>query len=301
MKYLLFISFLVLQLPIHSQTLKGTVLDSISNEKLPYANLVIKGKKIGVYSDENGTYNFNLSKMIPQDTLIVSLLGYHHKKLSASHFIDKKDNHFNFKLIPKEEALDEVLIVEKSKRYSNNKIQLTTGNRKQTYPSSVPYGSETAILIENPKVKKGKLVELHLKFKSRTNKDYKTYQTYYRLAFYNSDGLGFPGALVHFENIIIKPEIDTKNYKIDLEDKTIPFSESGIFIGIETIKPDYVTIESSMYLTTPNILYTHTKKNLEYSRFRSNEWHKNKRKSVFKKKFYAVPFIKVKVLFEKED
>lgn len=120
------------------------------------------------------------------------------------------------------------------------------------------------------------------------------------MAFYKADDLGFPGDLVYFENIIIKPEIKTKNYKIDLEDKSIPFSEDGIFIGIETIKPDFIKIETSMYLTTPNILHTHTKKNIAYSRFHSNQWHKKRRKSVFKKKKFAVPFIKVKVVFETE-
>ncbi|WP_179352266.1 carboxypeptidase-like regulatory domain-containing protein [Winogradskyella vidalii] len=301
MKYLIFTSLLLYQLITYSQSLKGVIIDSMSNEKLSYANLVIKGKPIGAYSNENGCYDLNLSKTTVKDTLIISLIGYKNKAIPMSQFKEEKTYQLNFQLIPKTEHLKEVLILDKKKRYSHNKIQLSTGSRKQTYPSSLPYGSETASFIENPKHKKGKLTELHLKFKSRINNDYKTYKTYYRLAFYDVNHLGFPGALLHFENIIIKPKIDTKNYKIDLEDKAIPFFKNGIFIGIETIKPDDVTIESSMYLTTPNVLYTHTKKNLEYSRFRSNEWHKNKRKSVFKKKFYTAPFIKVKVLYEKED
>ncbi|WP_040756661.1 hypothetical protein [Winogradskyella psychrotolerans] len=128
---------------------------------------------------------------------------------------------------------------------------------------------------------------------------YKTYQTFYRLAFYSVDHLGFPAELIHYENIIIKPEKDTKNYKIDLEDKALPFGEKGIFIGIETIKPDHVEITNSMYLTTPSILHTNSEKQLKFSRFRSNNWSKHSRKSVFKKKYYAIPFIKTKVVFEK--
>lgn len=300
MKYLFLFAFILLNLLTYSQTLQGVIVDNITNEKLPYANLVLKGKNIGVYSNENGTYKFDISKANINDTLVVSLVGYYTKKMALLNYINESTYNLNFQMLPKIESLDEVLLDNKAKKYSNYKIKLSTGNRKQVFPSSVTYGSETAVLIENQKRKKGKLVELHLKLKSRNNKDYKTYQTYYRLAFYSVNELGFPGELVHFENIIIKPKIETRNYKINLEHKSIPFAKKGIFVGIETIKPDHVNVESSMYLTTPNILYTRTKNNLRYSRFHSNDWHKESRKSAFKKKLYTAPFIKISVVYEKE-
>ena len=300
MKYFSTIAFLLIHISLSSQALKGQVLDSLTKQELPYANLSIKGKKIGVYTSQNGKYNFDLSKISKGDTLIVSMIGYQKQKLALSHLTEEKENTINFQLIPKIESLDKILILSKVKKYKKNKIQLSTGNRNLTFPVSIPYGYEVAVFIENSKHKKGKLSQLHLKFKSRKDEKFKTYPTYYRLAFYNVDELGFPGGLVHFENIIIKPETETKNYKIDLEDKSIPFSEDGIFIGIETIKPDFIKIETSMYLTTPNILHTHTKKNIAYSRFHSNQWHKQRRKSVFKKKLFSIPFIKLKVVYEEE-
>ena len=187
----------------------------------------------------------------------------------------------------------------KSTEYSKKQVKLSTGNRRLVFPASVPYGYETAVFIENPKHKKGQLLKLHLKFKDSSRDIYETHQTYYRLAFYSVDDLGFPGELLYFENIIIKPEKDIKNYKIDLEDKAIPFTKTGLFVGIETIKPDHIALIGSMYLTTPSILHTHTTKNLEYRRFRSNDWSKQSRKSVFKKKLYTAPFIKIKVVYEK--
>ncbi|GAA4245065.1 carboxypeptidase-like regulatory domain-containing protein [Winogradskyella damuponensis] len=299
MKYPLLSILLLLQLSIHSQTLKGRVLDSITDEKLAYVNLVIKDKKIGVYSNENGDYNLDLTKTTTKDTLVVSLIGYESKKISLSRFIKPNEYTLNFQLVPKVESLDEILIVSKIKTYSNNKTQFSSGNRKQVFPVSVPFGYETAILIDNPKHKKGKLVELHLKYKDSNNDNYETYQTYYRLAFYNIDDLGFPGELLHFENIIIKPKKDSKNYKLSFEDKSIPFTEKGIFVGIATVQPGYIEIKNAMYLTTPSLLHTHTKNIQKYTRFRSNDWSKNSRKSVFKKKLYAVPFIKATVVYEK--
>ena len=285
---------------MYSQTFKGSVSDSITKEKLAYANLVIKGKNSGTYSNEDGTYNLNLSKASINDTLVVSLIGYHHQRIALRHFLDTIEHKLNFQLLPKIESLVEVLILSKTKIYSNHKITLSTGNRKQVFPTSAPFGYETATLIKNQKQKKGKLAELHLKFRDSSSEIYTTYSTYYRIAFYNIDALGFPGELLHFESIIIKPENDTKNYEIDLEDKAIPFTEKGIFVGIETLKPDHVKQKDLMYITTPSILHTHTKETLKYSRFRSNNWTKHARKSVTKKKLYAVPFIKIKVVYEKE-
>lgn len=154
MKYLAIIAFIILHLSVKSQTLNGVILDSITNKKLQYANLSIKDKRIGVYSDNNGTYNFDLSKTSQEDTLIVSLIGYQKQEVALSRFIEEKEYIINFQLIPKIESLNEILILSKSKKYSNTKIQLSTGNRNLTFPSSVPYGSEVAIFIKTLDIKK---------------------------------------------------------------------------------------------------------------------------------------------------
>ncbi|MFK7833359.1 MAG: carboxypeptidase-like regulatory domain-containing protein [Winogradskyella sp.] len=283
---------------VQSQILKGIVSDSISKEKLAYANLILDGKNIGTYSNEDGRYYLNLLKTNIQDTLIVSLIGYDHKKIALSQFIDSVTPTYNFQLVPKTELLDEILIVSKTKNYSNSQEKLATGNRKTTFPSSSTFSKEIVTLIENPKGKSGKLIDLQLTFKNRNNKDYKTYPTYFRLYFYRVNASGFPGKLINFENIIIKPKKDDKTFKIHLEDKHILFDKTGFFVGIETVKPDDINVEASMYLTTPNIVYTHTNKLLVYSRFVSEKWKTNYRKSIFRKNLYAVPFIKVTVVYK---
>ncbi|MUU77379.1 carboxypeptidase-like regulatory domain-containing protein [Winogradskyella endarachnes] len=300
MKYYTVIILVLIHLTISSQTLKGKISDSLTHEALSYVNISIKDKRIGVYSDENGGYKFNLSKTTVKDTLIISYIGYKKQKLAVSKFQENKEYQLNLELTSKTEPLKEILIHSNPKNFSKNSTQLSTGNRNQTFPLSQPYGSEVAIFIENPKNKYGKLTELHLKFKTIKDDKFLTYQTYYRIAFYNVDNLGFPGDLIHFENIIIKPETETKNLIVDLEEKGIPFSKIGMFIGIETIKPDFVKVESAMYLSAPSLIYTHTKSSKTYFRFRSNQWHKQRKTSVFKKKLFAVPFIKLKAVFEKE-
>jgi hypothetical protein len=287
------------QILTYSQTLKGVVVDSISNEKLQYANLSLKGKAIGTYSNENGSYILDISKASNKDSLIISLIGYKKQILSLHNFVEAKDYEINLQLSLKPELLNEVLIVSK-KKYSTNKITISTGTKKGIFPSSVTYGREVATLLQNKENKKGKIQELILKFKKPQNKDFKIYQTYYRITFYKVNDLGQPGELLDYENIIIKPKDDDPTYKLNLEGKNIEFDENGVFVGIETVKPSNVKLESSMYLTTPNLLYTHTKLNLTFTRFGSNEWTKKNRKSVFKKKFYKAPFLKLKVVYIKK-
>ncbi|WP_417860594.1 hypothetical protein [Winogradskyella sediminis] len=100
-----------------------------------------------------------------------------------------------------------------------------------------------------------------MKLKDISNDLYETYQTYYRIAFYAVDSLGFPAKLIYHENILIKPERQTKKLKIDLKDKMIPFcSRNGIFVGIETVRLEKVKITNTLHVTTPSVLHTHSKK-----------------------------------------
>ncbi|WP_179319678.1 carboxypeptidase-like regulatory domain-containing protein [Winogradskyella helgolandensis] len=300
MKIVVLLLALIFNLSIYAQSIRGQVTDSLNKDKLAYANLVIEHTKTGIYSNEDGTFKLDISKTTSSDTLVVSLIGFQQQRIALSGYNNTNDYVLNISLLPKIEALTEVLILSSTKEYEKQRTSLSTGKRKQVFPTSIPFGHETATLIENTKQRRGKLIEVELKFKDSSSEMYKTYQTYYRLAFYNVDDVGFPGELIYHENIIIKPEKHTKNFKIDLEDKTIPFGKKGIFVGIETIKPEHVEITNSMYLTTPSVLNTHAEKQLKFTRFHSNNWSKHTRKSVLKKKYYAIPFIKTKVVFEKQ-
>lgn len=300
MKYSFLIIFLLLHLSIISQTLEGVVFDSISKEKLQYANLALKAKEIGTFSNVKGAYNLDLSKASITDTLIISIIGYENKKIPLVDFSENKEYLLDIQLNPKSELLNEVIVFSKKEKYTNKNFNLKTGSRKAIFPISNPFGYETATLIKNKKNKKGKLIELSLKLKKASDENFTIYQTYYRLLFYDVDELGFPKDLINYDNIIIKPEKDANSFKIDLEDKNIAFNENGIFISIETVKPDDVIPTNSMYLTTPNIVYTHSDEKLSYTRFGANDWSKQNRKSVFKNKLYKVPFLKVKVVYLKD-
>ncbi|QXP79456.1 MULTISPECIES: carboxypeptidase-like regulatory domain-containing protein [Winogradskyella] len=126
MKHILLLILLFINLTIHSQNLKGSILYKETKEHLTYANFVIKGKNIGTYSNENGKHDISVSKAFIKETLVISLIGYQTIKRSLKSFINIVDSIYNIELEPMIEALDEVLIFNKIKKYENKKVNLST-------------------------------------------------------------------------------------------------------------------------------------------------------------------------------
>lgn len=297
MKYRFQIILILIHLSINSQTLKGVLRDSLSNEKLQYANITVKDKSIGAYSNEDGFYNINISKASKNDTLVFTLIGYKNKNIPLFTFFNKANSLLNLSLSPKTESLDQVIISVDNQKYSNKATTISTGKRKGLFSSSVTYGYEVATFVKNEKNKKGKLTEVTLKLKQNKTRSFKVYQTYYRISFYSANSFGYPEKQLNTKDILIKPKKNDRSYKIDVRDKNIKFGKKGIFIGIETIKPEHIINTGSMYAITPTIQYTHVSEKIKYKRFGSNTWSLQNRRSVFKKKFYQVPFLEIKVRY----
>jgi len=58
-------------------TVSGRIQDSKTNAALPYCNISLKGKSIGTTSNESGEFTFHIPQSCLNDTLIVSMVGYH--------------------------------------------------------------------------------------------------------------------------------------------------------------------------------------------------------------------------------
>lgn len=70
-----------LSLNAQQNDLVVTVLDSITQEPLHFANLYLKNAGIGASTDESGTAIFPANKILPEDTLVISYIGYNTKSL----------------------------------------------------------------------------------------------------------------------------------------------------------------------------------------------------------------------------
>ena len=79
-KYSLLTVLLLLQnLNLYAQkTLKGTIIDSKTNQGIPYASIGVLGKRIGTIADENGDFVLRLNKktVSEENPTIISSIGY---------------------------------------------------------------------------------------------------------------------------------------------------------------------------------------------------------------------------------
>lgn len=60
----------------NAQNLKGTVVNARTAEPVPFANIGILNKNVGTVTNEDGTFQLDVSKLAANDTLRVSCIGY---------------------------------------------------------------------------------------------------------------------------------------------------------------------------------------------------------------------------------
>ncbi len=66
----------------------GSILDKLTNEPLPYANIILKGTTKGITSNASGEFSLKLH-FSPLDSLEISYLGYQSQSFAAQELINK--------------------------------------------------------------------------------------------------------------------------------------------------------------------------------------------------------------------
>lgn len=300
-KYILF--FFFFHFISFSQEISGTIIDFDSSEKLPYANITYLKVNKGDYSKEDGSFKLTLSnKDLITDSLLISFVGYQSKKISVKSLLN---NHKTIKLKKDNQVLDEVILnVKKAKYSSENKIKRDKYFKK--FSPSVQYGLENAVYIQNPKRIKGKVTALDF-FIEKTDSDKSNYNaTYFRVSFYDIDSItNQPSKPLIKTPILIKNTNQTQKISLNLEKYNVPFKVNGVFVGIETVKPNAIESNSKSTLTSPSLVMTYNDKMSTYYRYRGKKWnardYKLKVNRLLKKAeyLYSTPLIQLKVKYIK--
>ncbi len=90
------------------QSLQLTVIDSLTNESLPYANIYFKHSGIGATTNMKGQANFDLSELQATDTLVVSYIGY--RTLGLPFSKNEPQAVSKIQLVPTDPVLEDVVI-----------------------------------------------------------------------------------------------------------------------------------------------------------------------------------------------
>ena len=122
--------------------ISGLLVDSVTNDPLPFAAIFLKGSDKGTMTDENGKFEINTT--VNFINVSVSLMGYNHKEV----FVNKGEhNNITIQLVPTGVALSELVVKPKKEKYSkkNNPavafVKRVMAKKKQYDPKNHPYYS----------------------------------------------------------------------------------------------------------------------------------------------------------------
>jgi hypothetical protein len=147
---IIFLVTLINILPCLGQTVViGKVLNSDTNEPIPYANIGIPGSSVGSISDHDGSFNIPIPSRHLQDSLTFSAVGYGGKKVAISYFSNGND--IEVFLDEKLTMLNEVLIEGSKEKRRIYEVGNRSFNGGVLEPDTIYAGRAIALLINSRK------------------------------------------------------------------------------------------------------------------------------------------------------
>ena len=92
MKHKIYLLILLLTtslgLQAQEQVVSGIIIDSLTQEPLPFTNIGVVGKDLGSISNSEGRYTLSLESVAPTDTVFFSFVGYKNVRFPIQRLID---------------------------------------------------------------------------------------------------------------------------------------------------------------------------------------------------------------------
>lgn len=228
MKSIFTITVLLFTCSIFSQkVVSGTVVDSETNETIPYVNIGILKQSLGTVSNESGKFEFEVKDDFMKDTIKVSSIGYKTISLVASDFIEKMKVNAVLPLTADVTELSEVTITARELK------EKVLGNKARSKSLKLGFsvnelGNELGIKI-NIKHNPTFLKSFNTHIVTNTNTSLK-----YRLNIYSIKN-GLPDKKIVNENIIFPIDVEKGDFSLNLEKYRI-YVEDDIYCTIELIE-----------------------------------------------------------------
>ena len=197
------------------------LLDSISKQPIPYANIVLfsKGNIIGgTYTDKLGL--LSIGEEI--DSIKITSLGYKDKSISK-----RELTHILF-LTPIVYNLEEVVVTNKTTTCKKT-INIGYYRQKKSISIHLLKNSELTTLISNNFKKEFVVRNIYFELKNNSTKILPI-----RLKIYaNVNG---PNELLFSNDIEVTASNKKKNYKLNIYDADVKFPKEGVFVGFEYLQ-----------------------------------------------------------------
>lgn len=109
------------------QIFNGTVFEDGSNSSIPYAMISVKGKTIGVISDQNGKFSLESDKITSSDSILITSLGFSQKRVAVKDWVNDMAIYIKSNPI----QLNEATVT--ANRTKEEKIGITSGGMKMLF------------------------------------------------------------------------------------------------------------------------------------------------------------------------
>lgn len=206
---------------ICASQISGTVIDVQTEKPITFVNVWVKNSLKGATTNEKGV--FHIKNGVVGDTLLISNLGYEEKQLVA-----KTNN--PIKLIPKEIALDEVIVIPlKEEKISELKSYKNKGKIKDFYFNGhyslaryFPYNEQ---FNDHPFIKSVSLITL-----SALKNDVS-----FRVQLIRANKQGRPTKIPLSEYYLVTAGKGKNEVKINLLEEKLLFPENGFFVVVDRL------------------------------------------------------------------
>ncbi|MFT3826128.1 MAG: carboxypeptidase-like regulatory domain-containing protein [Chitinophagaceae bacterium] len=219
--YLAFALFILPTL-IHAQIIfKGSVANKTTGEKIPYATIGLIKENTGGTANKEGIFEFTSYKPQPNDTLIISCIGFAVLKVPVL----KDVAEYIFQLSPATVALPEIVVT----RRTNTQVKLNDfSNSINHFLATVGFHVQAAQYFETTE-KYGWLRSVRL-LVSRQNCSF-------RLRIYGVDSVtGLPSGDLYDKSIDVNKSNNSRVTTIDLSDYEIYIPGKSFFVALEWLK-----------------------------------------------------------------
>jgi hypothetical protein len=216
--------------------IEGKITSATDNSFVPYASVYLKGAKIGVYSNAEGSFKLCYPDSAVNDTLVIEHLNYLIFKAPLA------NSKTEYKLRPVTLALNEVVITGAKGRLEspgkvNNKISGFQYSSTRSY-----YQVARWIPLAHLQGKKVKLKSIHY-FVSAKGK----YKAPFRVRLYaKNDSTGMPGADLLTSQVIIQAKKKNAWLTANLDSLNIILPADGVFPAMEWL-PVYEEYKYNTY------------------------------------------------------
>ncbi len=221
-KYIITFIITVFVLSCNAQTLlTGKIIDSETQQPIPYSTIIVKNSTIGTMADINGFFKLNITKNL-SDSLIFSSLGYKDKVISGSQLKG------SVSLQRKNYEIPEVIV------YNKKTTTVELGVKRSAKQSSgigtqSKMNFQEVLYIPNDLQIEGwiKTISYYILNDGVPNTPFRV------RIFEKNDTLKCPSKDILNKSVIISGKKRGGWITVETDSLHIPFSKNGVFIGME--------------------------------------------------------------------